>query len=329
MYAKSAIILTWFAVSYVLLVFVAQTWWIGMLLAVSLALAAAAIGMDIQHDGSHGGYSNSKLVNGLAALTLDIIGGSSYLWRWKHNVLHHSFTNIDGADDDIDVGPLARLAPEQPHYRLHKFQHFYMWPLYGFVALKWHLVDDYRELIKGQVGTRKIPRPRGKDLAIFFGGKVVFILVAFVIPALEHPIWLVAVFYGFTAVTIGIVLGIVFQMAHCVEEADFPTPVEGSSRMEDEWAVHQAISTVDFARHNRLLTWYIGGLNFQIEHHLFPKICHLHYANLAPIVESVCAKFRVKYSSHRTLRSAISSHFHWLRRMGRGEPGGTPAPDLT
>jgi linoleoyl-CoA desaturase len=326
MYAKSAIILTWFVASYVLLVFVAQSWWIGMLLAVSVALAAAAIGMNVQHDGSHGGYSDSKLVNGIAAVTLDIIGGSSYLWRWKHNVLHHSFTNIEGADDDINVGPLGRLAPEQPRYRLHRFQHFYMWPLYGFVALKWHLVDDFKEVIRGQVGTRKVPPPGGKDLAIFVGGKIVFALIAFAIPALMHPIWVVALFYCFTAITIGIVLGIVFQMAHCVEEADFPTPIDGSNRMEDEWAVHQTVSTVDFARHNRLLSWYIGGLNFQIEHHLFPKICHLHYAELAPIVESVCAEFGIKYSSHRTLRSAMSSHYHWLRRMGRAEPGGSPTP---
>jgi linoleoyl-CoA desaturase len=324
MYVKSGIILTWFTTSYLLLVFVANVWWVALGLAVSLALAAAAIGMDIQHDGSHGGYSNFKIINGIAAKTLDVIGGSSYLWRWKHNVLHHSYTNIDGADDDINIGPLGRLAPQQPRYGFHRFQHFYMWPLYGFVALKWHLVDDYKELIRGHVGARTIPRPRGKDLAVFLGGKAAFVTLAFVIPAMLHPFWLVALFYCFTALAIGVVLGIVFQMAHCVEEADFPVPVDGSNRMEDEWAVHQAASTVDFARHNRLLTWYVGGLNFQIEHHLFPKICHLHYADLAPIVESVCRKFGVKYHSHRSLRSAMSSHFHWLRRLGRPEPDRAP-----
>jgi linoleoyl-CoA desaturase len=326
MYAKSAIILVWFSASYALLVFAAGTWWIAIGLALSLGLAAAAIGMDIQHDGSHGGYSNSKLVNGVAAASLDLVGGSSYLWRWKHNVLHHSFTNIDGADDDINIGPLGRLSPEQPRYSFHRFQHIYMWPLYGFVALKWQLFDDFKELIRGKVGPRVIPRPSGMQLAIFIGGKIALVLMAFVIPALFHPFWLVVVFYCSIAVTIGIVLGVVFQMAHCVEEADFPVPAESSNRIEDEWAVHQVSTTVDFARHNKLLTWYIGGLNYQIEHHLFPKICHLHYPKLSPIVESVCGKFGVKYEANATIRSAMASHVRWLRRMGRpeGEAGALP-----
>lgn len=317
MYVKSGIIIAWFVASYLLLVFAAGNLLLAIALALSLALAAAAIGMDIQHDGSHGGYSNSRLVNWLAATALDLIGGSSYFWRWKHNVLHHSYTNIAGADDDINLGALGRLSPEQPRYRFHRLQHIYVWPLYGFVALKWQTVDDFVELIRSKVGARQVPRPSGKELAVFIGGKVSFVLLAFVIPSLVHPFWVVVVFYSIVAITIGIVLGIVFQMAHCVEEADFPTPQAGSNRMEDEWAVHQASSTVDFAHYNKLLTWYVGGLNYQIEHHLFPKICHIHYPELSPIVQSVCDKFGVKYHSHRTLRSAMSSHYKWLRRMGQ------------
>jgi len=319
MYVKSIIIFTWFVTSYVLLVFVANAWWVAIPLALVLAMSAAAVGMGIQHDGSHGAYSESKLVNRVAATALDLVGGSSYFWRWKHNVLHHSYTNIAGADDDINVGPLGRLSPEQKRYWFHRFQHIYMWPLYGLVVLKWQLVDDFVELAAGRVGTRTVPRPAGLDLLILIGGKVVFVLIAFVIPTMVHPFWLVAVFYCLTAITIGVVLGIVFQMAHCVEEAEFPAPVGESNRMEHDWAAHQASSTVDFARHNKLLTWFVGGLNFQIEHHLFPKVCHLHYPKLSPIVESVCSKFGVSYHAHPTIASALTSHYNWLRRMGLPE----------
>jgi linoleoyl-CoA desaturase len=316
MYLKSGIIMSWFVTSYMFLVFVPKPWWVAIALVLSLALSVAAVGMGIQHDGSHGGYSASKLVNQITAFTLDIVGGSSYFWRWKHNVLHHSYPNIAGADDDIDVGPLGRLSPEQPRYWFHRFQHVYMWPLYGLVALKWQLADDFKEFVAGKVGTRRVPRPRGFDLVRFIGGKVVFVLLAFVVPSMLHPFWLVLMFYCLTAITIGVVLGIVFQMAHCVEEADFPAPAQGSNRLDHDWALHQMRSTVDFARHNKLLTWFIGGLNYQIEHHLFPKICHLHYPQLSPIVESVCAKFGVNYNAHSTLRGALASHYKWLRRMG-------------
>jgi linoleoyl-CoA desaturase len=127
----------------------------------------------------------------------------------------------------------------------------------------------------------------------------------------------VLVFYAGTAFALGLVLSVVFQLAHCVEDAEFPSLPSGSERLPDEWAVHQVKSTVDFGRRSRLLTWYVGGLNFQIEHHLFPKICHVHYPRIAGVVEEVCAEYGVRYAAHDRLRDALSSHWRWLRRMGR------------
>ncbi|MBI1967656.1 MAG: acyl-CoA desaturase [Gemmatimonadetes bacterium] len=324
MYLKTAAIFAWFALSYVLLVFVARGWWQVTAAAASLALAMAAIGFNIQHDGAHGGYSASKLVGRVMAFALDVIGGSSYFWRWKHNVLHHTYPNIEGADDDINVGALGRLAPQQPRYRLHRFQHVYMWLLYGLITVKWQLVDDFKELIEGRVGTRDVPRPKDGELVLFVVGKVVFFSLAFLIPLLLHPWWAVLVVYAGTSFGLGILLGVVFQLAHCVEEADFPAPSSDTLRMAAEWAVHQVHTTVDFARHSRLLTLYLGGLNYQIEHHLFPHICHLHYPKLAPIVEDVCRRFGVRYQAHPSLRAALASHYRWLREMGR--PAADPEP---
>ena len=195
-----------------------------------------------------------------------------------------------------------------------------MWALYGFVAFKWQVVDDFKELIRGKVGTRKVPRPGGLELVLFVAGKLVFFSLAFAIPLLLHPWWAVLTAYTAISFVMGVVLGVVFQMAHCVEEAEFPEPAPGTLRMAAEWAVHQVHTTVDFARKSRLLTVYLGGLNYQIEHHLFPHICHLHYPKLAPIVEDVCRRFGVRYQAHPNLRAAIVSHYRWLRIMGRPAP---------
>ena len=312
--------MAWFAASYLLLLFVATSWWTVLPLAVVLGLAVAAIGFNIQHDGGHKAYSNHQWVNKIMALTLDFMGGSSYMWDWKHNSIHHTYPNIDGHDDDINLGILGRLSPQQRRLKFHRYQGIYLWVLYGFLAIKWHLVDDFYQVSIGRIGEHKIPRPKGKDLVIFIAGKVVFFSMAFVIPMLLHRWWAVLAVYGIAAFVSGVVLSVVFQLAHCVCEADFPVPVAapgGGERMQTDWAVHQVQTTVDFARGNRVLCWFLGGLNFQVEHHLFHKICHVHYPALSKLVEEACQEFGVRYSAQKTLFSAIGSHFRWLVQMGQ------------
>jgi linoleoyl-CoA desaturase len=317
MYLKTAIVLGWLVVSYVLLVFLAWTWWQALPLALALGLAMAAMGFNIQHDGGHQAYSNRPWINKLMALTLDLLGGSSYVWDRKHNAIHHTYTNITGQDDDIDVGSLGRLSPHQKRWPWHRWQHYYLWVLYGLLPIKWQVYDDFRNLIVGRVGGHRLARPKGWDLATFLGGKVVFFALALLIPMLLHPVWVVLLFYGVASFTVGVTLSVVFQLAHCVEEADFPLPRQDTGRMETAWAVHQVETTVDFARGNRLLSWFIGGLNFQIEHHLFPRICHVNYPVLAKLVEETCREFGLRYMARKTFLGGVASHFRWLRRMGR------------
>jgi len=316
MYVKTALVICWFAASYTLLVFSAGPWWLAILLALSLGLSVAGIGFNIQHDGGHHGYSDLRWVNKIMAMTLDLMGGSSYIWARKHNSIHHTFSNITGQDDDIDMGVLGRLSPHQRRLRFHRLQHFYLWFLYGFLPVKWHVFDDFRNVISGRIGEHRIARPKGWDLATLIGGKVIFFTLALVIPMLLHPVWIVLVFYFAITYVQGVILSVVFQLAHCVEEATFPMPREGTGRMESTFATHQIETTVDFARGNRLLSWLLGGLNFQIEHHLFPQVCHVHYAALAPIVEKACAEFGLRYMANKTFRAGLASHFRWLRRMG-------------
>jgi linoleoyl-CoA desaturase len=316
MYAKTATILTWLVASYVFLVFLAGNWWLVLLGAVSLALAVAAVGFNIQHDGGHRAYSSHGWVNRWMARSLDLLGGSSFLWDYKHNKLHHTYANIEGHDDDIDVGLLGRLSPHQPRLLFHRLQHFYMWVLYAFLPLKWQLFDDFRDVARGKVGSYKVRRPRGKELVVFVGGKLLFFMLAFGVPMLLHSWWVVLLVYLLVTAIFGLILSVVFQLAHVVEEAQFPEPCPETDRIESHWAVHQVETTVDFAPRNPIVTWFVGGLNYQIEHHLFPRICHIHYPRIARIVKRACERHGIQYNVHPNVWSGIASHFMWLRRMG-------------
>lgn len=316
MYLKTAIILAVFAGLYLLLVFVAATWWQALPLAILLGVSMATIGFNIEHDGGHQSYSNYAWVNRLMAMTLDLIGASSYVWHWKHDVVHHTYVNITGHDADIDVGVFGRLTPHQKRFGFHRWQHFYLWPLYGVNVIKWHLYDDFRDVILGRIGAHRMPRPKRWELASFIGAKALFLTMAFVVPLLVHRSWTVLLFYGVTVFVAGVFVSVVFQLAHCVEEAEFPLPHEDSNSVESAWAIHQVETTVDFARRNKVESWLLGGLNFQIEHHLFPRVCHVNYPAISKLVELTCREYGVKYREHISFRAGLVSHFRWLRRMG-------------
>ena len=316
LYTKTAVLLLWFVGSYAGLL-LSEHWWQAVPLAISLGLAVAGLGFNVGHDGNHGASSRSKLVNRSMGAIFDLLGGSSYVWRFKHNVLHHSYPNVEGLDDDIDLGALCRLSPHQPHHKFHRLQHLYMWPLYSFVGPKWQLWDDFVAVARGRVGDSPFARPRGIDLAVFIGGKAAFFTWALVIPALLFPFWQVLLIYGLVSAVEGLSLSVVFQLAHTTDETESYSQEQTGAAAGKEWAVHQVETTANFARKNRLLTWYVGGLNHQIEHHLFPRISHVHLPAIADIVEEVCQKHGVRYRVHSTMPKAIASHYRWLRDLGK------------
>jgi len=316
MYLKTATLIAGLAVSYLLLVFVADAWWQSLPLAVMLGFVAAGVGFNIQHDGGHEAYSDHRSINKLMAMTLDMLGGSSYFWRWKHGVIHHTYVNVTGHDSDLNLGFLGRVTPHQPRLPFHRWQHLYLWPFYGLVAVKWQFVDDFRRLIAGRIGSYRVRRPTGGDLVLLLAGKALFFTWAFGIPLLLHPVHAVLLHYAVAALVLGTALSVVFQVAHCVEAAAFPLPSGTTGRIERAWAIHQAETTADFSRTSRAVAWLLGGLNFQIEHHLFPKISHVNYPAISKVVEQTCRDFGVAYTEHRSFREGVIAHFRWLRRMG-------------
>jgi linoleoyl-CoA desaturase len=318
MYLKTAVMLAWLGGAYYGLVFVAADPAQVVTCAVLLGLAMAGVGFNIQHDGNHGAYSERPWINKAMALTLDLLGGTAYFWHYKHNIAHHTHPNIDGQDDDINVGILGRLSPQQRWYPAHRFQRFYMWAIYGLLAIEWQLTGEFRNLMnKRMIGSTKVPAPRGSELVIFWLGKLVFFGLAFALPLWRHSVLHVIAGYLIAAGTLGLVLALVFQLAHCSDQAQFRGVSAQQLTVPRAWAAHQVESTVDFARTSRVLDWYLGGLNFQIVHHLFPKICHVHYRALAPIVEQVCRDHGVRYFAYPTAWAALRSHVRWLGLMGQ------------
>ena len=278
MFFKTGVILCWALLSYVGLVFFSVgTGWMAFAFATCLGLAMAGVGFGIQHDANHGAYPAGPFVRRMLGCTLDLMGGSSYIWKFQHNINHHSFTNVADADADIDIGAIARLSPAQPHRAWFRYQHLYVWPFYSLLGVSWVIYADWRDYFNATIGKNSFPRPKGTEALLFWGGKVAWVILWLVIPLMFHSVgpWLLMLLW--TYLVLGFTLSIVFQLAHIAEEAEFPALEGDPARAGRDFFTHQLATTVDFATKNRWLTWYLGGLNFQIEHHLFPKINHLHY----------------------------------------------------
>ncbi len=317
MYFKTIVIISLFALFYYLLVFYPINWWETVVLSIMLGLSTAAIGFNIQHDGSHNAYSKFQWINKIMAMTLDLIGASSYYWKWKHVVFHHRYVNIYVYDPDADLGSLGRLSPHAKYRSYFRFQHIYIWALYCLLVPKWHLYDDFKAFITRKVGAHIVPRPSGWELLIFILGKIWFFSLAFAVPLMFHPLLPVLFCYAVASFILGQLLSMIFQLPHCVEESDYPLPNPETGRMDKPWSVHEAIVSLDFDRNNPYFTWLLGGLNFHKEHHLLPVVNHVNYPVISPLVQQTCEKFGIEYKEHKSIHSALASHYRWLKRMGQ------------
>lgn len=285
----------------------------------SLVMGAltAAIGFNVMHDGAHGSFSKYKWVNKMAAISVNFLGADNFMWRNKHNVIHHAYTNIDGVDDDIDAKPFLRLCPEQKFYKIYKFQYLYFWMAYSLLYIWWIFVTDYKKYFMQRIGPVALQKMKWYNHVSFWTFKIIHAFLFIVLPVIMvGPIaWLIG-FLTF-ALFAGFVLSIVFQLAHTVEHTHFPLPNESTGKMEDEWAIHQLKTTANFATKNKLVSWFVGGLNFQIEHHLFPKISHIHYPAISKIIKQVCMEYGITYIEYPKVHLAVASHIAFLRQMGK------------
>lgn len=287
---------------------------------VVMGIGTAGCGFSIAHDALHGAYTKNRAANAVLDLSFDVLGGSGYFWKITHNVIHHTYTNIHGIDEDLEVSPFIRLSPNSEHRPIHRMQHFFAFAAYSVSTLYWVLVKDYKILMLKHLGPYKgIEHPR-REIVKLFAMKLLYYGYVIVLPLLVLDVawWQFVIGFVVMHLTAGLILGVVFQLAHVVEGPEH-FAVGEQDEMEDAWLVHEMKTTANFGRSNKLLCWYVGGLNFQIEHHLFPRICSIHYPAISPIVEAVAKEHGVPYHHHPTLRAAIASHYRMLKRLGRSE----------
>jgi linoleoyl-CoA desaturase len=310
------LVLAYFAV-YIHLLFFTPIAWIAVPECILLGGLTAAIGFNVMHDGLHGSFSRYKWVNKLAGLSLNFLGANNFMWQTKHNIVHHTYTNISGVDDDIEARPFLRLCETQKFYKMHKYQHWYFWAAYSLLYIFWVFVADYKKYFLRRIGPTPLKRMKPMDHFNFWSFKVLhaFLFVALPIYLLGPIAWLIG-FLSFSLFA-GLVLSIVFQLAHTVEPTQFPKADSSTGKMEDEWTIHQLKTTANFATRNRFISWWVGGLNFQIEHHLFPRISHIHYPAISKIIKRACAEFNLPYFEFRTMRYAVVSHIHHLKSLSR------------
>jgi linoleoyl-CoA desaturase len=290
----------------------------GVLLSGLLGFILASIGFNIMHDACHGSYSNKLWINNIMGLSLNLLGGNAFIWKFKHNIIHHTYTNIDGVDDDIAKSPAMRSCESQKWVGAHRFQHIYVVFLYAISSFLWVSMMDFNKYFKRKVHNTVLQKMNLSEHIIFWLSKILYIVFYVAVPV--HFVGWSAWAVGFSCmhITMGLTLALVFQLAHVVEDAEFVfAPGTGPQKIEEEWAIHQVRTTANFAPGNKLIGWFVGGLNYQIEHHLFPKVSHIHYPAIAGIVKEVCKRHRVHYNEFDTMTSAVASHFRMMKMLGR------------
>jgi linoleoyl-CoA desaturase len=288
-------------------------------LVVLMAFGVAGIGLSVMHDANHGAYSSKNWVNSVIGYSMNLIGANAFNWKMQHNVLHHSYTNVHEEDEDISPRGALRLTPHSDWKSIHRYQHIYAWFLYGLMTIVWLFFKDFTRIVKyGKAGVaKKLNSDIRTEWIVLVVSKLVYAGYIFVIPVVFTSLvwWEVLIGVFVMHYIAGFILAIIFQPAHVIEGTEFPLP-DASNTLENNWAVHQLMTTTNFGNRSKWFSWYVGGLNFQIEHHLFPNVCHVHYRRIADIVKATAAEYGLPYKTSRTFLSALVGHARLLKQLG-------------
>ncbi|KIC89166.1 acyl-CoA desaturase [Flavihumibacter sp. ZG627] len=285
-------------------------------LCILLGAVLASIGFNVMHDACHGCYSSKKWVNDLLGLSLNGLGGNAFIWKFKHNILHHTYTNVDGMDDDIAKSPMMRQCRTQKWVPAHRFQHIYVLGVYAISSFAWVFMMDFNKYLKQRVINTPLQKMSVADHIVFWLSKLLYAIFYIAIPVSVYGWGAWAIGFATMHVFLGLTLALVFQLAHVVEHAEFEMVSGEHTQIENAWAEHQVRSTANFAPRNRFINWYVGGLNYQVEHHLFPRISHVHYQAISPIVEKTCKEYGLPYNSYPTMTASLMSHFRMMKALG-------------
>ncbi|MFZ4058480.1 MAG: fatty acid desaturase family protein [Ferruginibacter sp.] len=323
LFSKTIILLASAFTIYFVLIFMkdALPTWAAITLCALLGYNFACIGFGVMHDANHGSYCTIPWLNDLIGLSANLLGANAFFWKQKHNILHHTYTNVDGLDDDIAKSPIIRQCISQKWVPAHRVQHLYLPFIYSLSSIFWIFFMDFTKYFTRMIYTTEAWKLSLKNHLIFWGTKVWYISVYMVIPAMVWGVlpWLAGFFILNAAM--GLTLSFVFQLAHVVENTEFETvALDETKHIESAWAEHQLKTTSNFAMDNKVISWFVGGLNFQVEHHLFPKISHVHYPAISKIVMEKCKEFHIPYNKYDTMSEALASHFRIMKYLGQNPP---------
>lgn len=297
---------------------VSGTGWL-LLMVLIMSLGLAGIGLCVMHDACHGAYSNRKWVNTLLGYSLNMIGANAFNWKIQHNVLHHTYTNVYEEDEDVSPRGALRLTPHSDWKGVHRYQHIYAWFLYGLMTIVWMFAKDYIRLVRYHRNglAKKQNANIVNEWIILIATKIFYVGYIFVIPVMFTSVawWQILLGIFIMHYITGFILAIIFQPAHVIEGAEFPLP-DSDHSLENNWAIHQLKTTTNFGNKSQWFSWYVGGLNFQIEHHLFPGICHVHYRKIANIVKETAQDFGLPYKRANTFIGALAGHARLLKELG-------------
>jgi linoleoyl-CoA desaturase len=281
-------------------------------------LGMAGIGMGVMHDAIHGSYSKSKRINTLLGYTFNLIGGNAAVWKIQHNVLHHTYTNIDDADDDLNAPFFLRFSPHAKHYWTHQFQHIYIWFFYGISTISWITTKDFVRLKRYKdMGFLDTKNEYEKTLISMIAWKLFYYSYALLLPMIMVPFswWIILLAFISMHFVTGLLVSTVFQIAHIMPANEFPLPDE-QGLINDNWYGHQFATTTNFSPNSNILFWLIGGLNYQVEHHVLPDVCHVHYKDLTKIVKETALEYGMTYHVKKSFLNAICEHTKMLRMLG-------------
>lgn len=289
-----------------------------LLLCAVLGFILASIGFSVMHDANHGSYSTKPKLNDLLGLSANALGASAFFWKQKHNIIHHTYTNVDGIDDDIAKSPIIRQCESQKWVPAHKVQHLYLLPVYALSSIFWIFFMDFAKYFTRRIYTTEAWKMTVKNKAIFWATKAGYLTFYIVLPIMVWGFlpWLAGFFM--LHVVMGLTLSLVFQLAHVVENTEFEhIALDETKHLETAWAEYQLKTTANFAMGNKVISWFVGGLNYQIEHHLFPKVSHVHYPAISKIVMEKCVEFNLPYNQYTTMSEALASHFRVMKFLGK------------
>jgi linoleoyl-CoA desaturase len=319
MWLKAAFFLSGIVSLYLLLLLGNFSAGVMLILAILIGMFAAFIGFNVCHDAIHGSFSGNANINKALGLVFNVLGANAYVWSISHNVVHHTYTNIAGHDEDIEVAPgLIRLTEGEAIRPIQRYQHIYAFLLYGLASLSWVFRKDFKKFFQPRIGNHENRQHPPREVFNLFFFKLVYYTLFIVVPLLVLDIAWWKFVIGFVAMHLaeGLTLGLVFQLAHIVEATDLPLPNE-QGNIDEAWACHQMRTTANFATNSKLAYFFCGGLNMQIEHHLFPKVCHIHYPAIAGIVKKAALEFNLPYHENDSFASALVSHYKTLKKFGR------------